>query len=129
MNLDNYYDKGWRQQKRNDKSLWFLYGASFVCLLMIFAHSCAYNEPEPVLKKSHAATPPSMRQIQMAEYFRRKGSPIPQKMAEAVLKTTKPRLMASIAIRESCGDPKATGDGGKSKGAFSSSEKTLGCCF
>jgi hypothetical protein len=96
--------------------------ACLVLLFLIFIILAGYDwvskEPKIEFKKSHGEIKPTIREIQMAEYFRRKGSPVPQKMAQAVLATSKPRLMASIAVRESGGDPKAVGDGGKSKGAF-----------
>ena len=58
------------------------------------------------------------QEIRLKDYFAAHGSPVPATMAKAVNKTKKKHLMAAIAVRESNADPKAVGDGGKSKGAF-----------
>jgi len=119
MNLDPYYDKGWKQRNKLTKQNVISTVAILLIGLSFFiAHSIVKREPAPVMKKSHSEILPTTRQIVLSEYFRRKGSPTPNQMAEAVLATSQPRLMASIAIRESHGNPKAVGDGGKSRGAF-----------
>ena len=41
----------------------------------------------------------------MTEYFKRSGSPVPAKMATAVLMTSRPRLLAAIATVETQGNP------------------------
>jgi hypothetical protein len=50
--------------------------------------------------------------------FRFVNSPAPETMSVAVVGTKYPRLMTSIAISESNGNPSAIGDHGESKGAF-----------
>lgn len=87
-------------------------------LSILFAQTVSRKEEKIELKKCHSDIKPSMREILFSEYFRQQGSPYPSEMAKAVLATRRPRLMASIAVRESGGDPKAVGDGGKSRGAF-----------
>jgi len=54
----------------------------------------------------------------LTQVFADNGSPEPAAMAKAVMQTKRPDLMAAIAIRESNGNPKAIGDGGRSRGAF-----------
>lgn len=121
MNRDTdlMYNKRWNKRKNGWTYVTILVLA-LILLLILVGHDFNHDEIQvvPTMKKSHADVPPPMREIAMREYFRRKGSPVPHTMAKAVLATSQPRLMASIAVRESNGNPKAVGDGGKSKGAF-----------
>ena len=91
---------------------------AFVVIVVLAGYDFSSKEKSPVLKKCHGADLLQARHFALSEFFRRKGSPAPQMMATAVLETKRPLLMASIAVRESGGDPKAVGDGGKSRGAF-----------
>jgi len=120
MNLDQdlMYDKRWKHKPKYGRVA--IYLILFVVTLIVVGYDFSHKEPKPVLKSipSHGNAAVSPRNLAMTEFFRRKGSPDPQRMATAVLQTSRPRLMASIAIRESHGNPKAVGDGGKSKGAF-----------
>lgn len=65
----------------------------------------------------------SPRQVRLTEFFRKVGSPCPERMSTAVLETTDPRLYAVITNRESNGDPNAVGDSGQSRGATQVKEK------
>jgi len=120
MNLDTdlLYNKRWKRKPKYGSVV--IYLLLFVVILIVVEHDFSHKEPKPVLKpiSSHGNAATSPRNLAMTEFFKRKGSPDPQRMATAVLGTKRPRLMASIAIRESNGNPKAVGDGGKSKGAF-----------
>lgn len=66
------------------------------------------------------------RQIELADYFQRKGSPHPERMATAVLETKKPRLLAAVAVVESQGKTTAYNRKSKAKGAFQVKEKYWG---
>jgi len=113
--LDNYYEKRWRKKPKYDYLVLFV-----VCIIILFAYHFSYKETVE-LKKCHVTNNCTFchnRHAAMSAYFESKGSPDPHRMATAVLETSKPRLMASIAVRESRGNPKAVGDGGKAKGAF-----------
>ena len=126
MNRDTdlMYNKRWNKRK-NSRGYATILIVMFILLIILIGHNLSHKEIQvvPTFKKSHAEVPPSMREIAMREYFRRKGSPVPHTMAKAVLATSQPRLMASIAVRESNGNPKAIGDGGASKGAFQVKKK------
>lgn len=56
----------------------------------------------------------------MTRYFAANGSPVPAKMASAVMMTPRPKLMAAVAVVESGGDPTARRKGFKKRhdGAF-----------
>lgn len=72
---------------------------------------------EPVIQAITPAVNPSPRQIRIAEYFTKIGSPDPVRMSTAVMETSSPRLYAVLSKRESNADPTAVGDHGQSRGA------------
>lgn len=99
----------------------FLAGMFLVTIL----HRC---QPVPALIKSHGELL-TIRQIQMAEYFRKSGNKHPELMAEAVLVTEKPKLMAAIAVKGERNTPYTVRRGGYKKrhaGAFQVNEKIHG---
>jgi hypothetical protein len=55
------------------------------------------------------------RKVAMTRYFERRGNPTPEQMAEAVLATKSPRLMASIAVKGEKNTPYWTRNGGYKK--------------
>lgn len=114
MNFDTdlMYNKRWKRKPKYGRLVLFL--MLFVVALVVTGHNFSYKK-QAALTSCNASC---HRHAAMSAYFERKGSPDPQRMATAVLETSRPRLMASIAVRESGGDPKAVGDGGKSRGAF-----------
>jgi hypothetical protein len=122
LDTDLMENKAWKQKHYNVeiKSVTFLV-VLLVVALIVAGHDFASKEPVPQPKiemlKSHGSVL-NPRHVALTAFFARKGSPDPQRMATAVLETKRPRLMAAIAVRESGGNPKAVGDGGKSKGAF-----------
>ena len=81
-------------------------------LVLCTLRSCTYRRP-PV-----HATKATTAGWQYETFFRRHNSPEPQRMAQAVLQTDRPRLMAALAVAESNGNPRAIGDSGKAHGAF-----------
>ena len=98
----------------------------FIIAVILAGHSCSYGKKLEMLK-CHSDIKPTMRQIQMAEYFRRAGNKNPELMAEAVLATNKPKLMAAIAIKENT--PYTCRKGGYKKrhvGAWQVNEKLHG---
>ena len=64
----------------------------------------------------------------MTNYFKKKGSPEPGVMADAVLQTRNPRLLAAIAIKESTGNYRIRNTGYKKRhsGAFQVANKYHG---
>jgi len=56
----------------------------------------------------------------LTEYFKKKGSPEPEVMADAVLQTRNPRLLAAVAVKESTGNYRIRNAGYKNRhhGAF-----------
>lgn len=84
-------------------------------------HSCE-ESPTNTVTVSHLTG----SEKSLASWFAGKGSPKPLEMAIAVSKTKDPALFAALAIAESTGNPSATGDGGRSKGAFQVQEKHWG---
>lgn len=89
-----------------------------ICVVVLFAYDFAAKDSVVQSAPQKSCNSCHNRHDAMSRYFEKKGNPTPQRMATAVLETTRPRLMASIAVRESHGNPKAVGDGGKSRGAF-----------
>jgi hypothetical protein len=57
----------------------------------------------------------SPKQVKMTEYFKKKGNPTPEVMAKAVLKTSKPRLLAAMAVRGEKNTPHWIRNGGYKK--------------
>lgn len=115
MQDDLMYNKRWRKKPKYGYLVLFV-----VCIAILFAYHFSYKETVE-LKKCHVTNNCTFchnRHAAMSAYFESKGSPDPHRMATAVLETSRPRLMASIAVRESRGNPKAVGDGGKSHGSF-----------
>lgn len=55
----------------------------------------------------------SPTEVKIQEAFTKAGSPVPQQMAKACMKTKNPKLMASVAIVESDGTPWARGTSGE----------------
>lgn len=71
--------------------------------------------------------PEPAKHMELADYFDRKGSPHPERMATAVLETKKPRLLAAIAAVESSGGKEtAVNKRSKAKGAFQVKQKHWG---
>lgn len=68
------------------------------------------------------------KQDKLSEYFRKNGSRTPEEMANAVLKTKSPRLLAAIAVKETGGNPstRATGYKKRHHGAFQVNPKHWG---
>lgn len=73
--------------------------AGFIAGMFLVAtlQKCSHH-PAPVMLKSHG-NPVSLREVRMAEYFRRAGNKTPEQMAAAVLRTKNPRLLAAIATK------------------------------
>jgi hypothetical protein len=124
------YKPSRREVERNRKSLirGMLYLIIFICILGILEY---FVKPVKEVKtiKSHAEVPPSIRQIQMTEYFRRSGNKHPALMAQAVLKTKKPKLLAAVAVKGERNTPYTVRKGGYKKrhaGAWQQNEKYWG---
>lgn len=85
------------------------------------------REPMPAVIKSDC-TGCHNRTMLMTQYFRNKGSKNPEEMAYAVLQTKSPRLLASIAVRESDGNYKVRNSGYKNRhsGAYQVNPKHWG---
>jgi len=69
---------------------------------------------------------PTPQQAALTDYFRRAGSPHPERMATAVLETDKPRLLSAIAKVESGGKETAYNKKSRAKGAFQVKERHWG---
>ena len=64
----------------------------------------------------------------LVNYFKKKGSPRPEEMADGVLRTRNPRLLAAISVVETGGDPAKRNTGFKRRhsGAFQVNPKYWG---
>lgn len=98
----------------------FAMGLTFGMALLATVKKCD-KLPEPVTaqtgcRECHYPT----THAKMTEYFKSAGSPVPAKMATAVLMTPRPRLMAAVAAVESGGNPNIRRGGwkGKYSGSF-----------
>ena len=81
--------------------------------------------PKPVQKECSSC---HNRQMSMTKYFTQNGSKSPEEMAYAVLQTKSPRLLASVAVVESNGNPHLRNTGYKKRhhGAFQVNPKHWG---
>ena len=68
-------------------------------------------QPDGQLDCSKCHSAELEKKQRLVSYFIRKGSPEPERMADGVLRTTKPRLMAALAAVESGGNPNIRGTG------------------
>lgn len=78
--------------------------------------------PEQTVEASSTFT----KHDKFATYFKAWNSPVPEVMAQAVMQTKMPALMAAVAVKESNATPWAVGDSGRSKGAFQVQAKHWG---
>lgn len=106
--IDPYHLKYLRKKKteRFKKLAWYFLTLILVLVIIGIVHTISCNEKEeyPMLMlKSHKNVDDKCWKFMM--YFKKKGSPTPEKMAEAVLATQSPRLMAAIATVETNGNP------------------------
>ena len=93
-----------------------------VSALIIGAYAASIEEQQHEI----GYIPEPSKWYELADYFSRKGSPHPERMATAVLETQKPRLLAAIATVESNGKETAYNKSSKAKGAFQVKSKHWG---
>ena len=96
----------------------FVTGISIGMVVVVAVKSCD-RQTEPVVVKVNCAACHN-RQTTLTEYFRKAGSRSPEDMADAVLNTRSPRLLAAVAVVESGGNPTVRNAGYKRRhdGAF-----------
>lgn len=101
-------------------------GCIIVCIGALFAKGCE-REPMPTVIKSSGAACNSCHN-KLVNYFRVKGSKTPEEMANAVLQTRNPRLLAAVSVIESNGNHKVKNTGFRKQhhGAFQVSSKYWG---
>ena len=99
--------------------------ASLICAGMTLDHTWKAREAA-VEQLSPRYIPEPSAHYDLADYFQRKGSPHPERMATAVLETKKPRLLAAIAAVESQGKESAKNRKSGAKGAFQVKSKFHG---
>jgi hypothetical protein len=110
----------------NPKEPWWVYPLIVGCtmavsiVLMFSMRTCVkeMNKGELDCSKCHSAE--LVRKQKLVAYFARKGSPEPERMADAVTRTNSPRLLAAVAIVETGGNSKTKNSGYKKRhhGAF-----------
>ena len=137
---DEYLDRYDRIQKLNKSIEWdeydyerrcnpiailFIVGAMLTGLITLIAlvKSCEVKSRGLACRECHIST-----QKKLTEYFKSKGSKTPEEMAEAVLSTKSPRLMAAVAVVETKGTPGVRKGGYKKRyaGAFQVNAKFHG---
>ena len=137
---DDYLDRYDRIQKLNKSIEWdeydyerrcnpiailFIVGAMLTGLITLIAlvKSCEVKSRGLACRECHIST-----QKKLTEYFKSKGSKTPEEMAEAVLATRNPRLLAAVASRETGGNPsvRRTGFRKRHDGAFQVNKKHWG---
>ena len=94
-------------------------------MFLVVGHVDYHSRIEPEVKEINCAVCHSRKQSFTA-YFERNGSKTPEQMAEAVLATKSPRLLAAIAKVESNGNATAKHKVSKAKGAFQVKERFWG---
>jgi len=118
--------QNWYTQPKDEDTLFYealtpyLRWAIFAALLFLIATLFQCHATEEKFK------PALTQHDTMQVFFKVHGSPVPAVMANAVMQTKRPALMAAIAVKESNGKPWAVGDGGRSKGAFQVQEQHWG---
>ena len=85
--------------------------------MTIAAMGIAQCVKEPRQAPAPVAVKVSKVETQIHAAFEKAGSPVPQQMTQACMKTKNPKLMASVAIVESDGTPWAKGKAGE-RGAW-----------
>jgi len=103
----------------------FLVGCVAGMLILATVKSCDKTDYRPKnCQECHA----NVQHKKFSEYFRKAGSKQPEEMANAVLKTEKPKLLAAIAVVESGGNPSVRNSGYKQRhhGAFQVNPKYWG---
>lgn len=104
-----------------------LFGVSIGIILLAVAKSCdAVNKPVSVQLDCRDC---HNRKAAMIQYFRKSGSKTPEMMAEAVLATKSPRLLAAIAVKGEKNTPYTVRNGGWKKrhaGSWQVSKKHWG---
>ena len=126
MQDDLMYDKRWKKKYSLKKEL---LKCSFLAVLLIgIAYSLPYHEEPAQLKNPSSCKGCHNRHDAMSRYFEHKGSPDPRRMATAVLETSRPRLMAKIAVTETNANPNLRKYGYKKRhsGAFGVAERDWG---
>ena len=109
----------WRDQEDKSDPLlaWCALITAVVCLafFVTLVKSCEVKSRGLACRECHIST-----QKKLTEYFKSKGSKTPEEMAEAVLSTKSPRLMAAVAVVETKGTPGVRKGGYKKRhaGAF-----------
>jgi len=123
-------EQSWKDQRivRNNMAYWYRIVGWFIvlglCLLTL--KSCIDTIPNKPVMGEAPKPQLTYEQEQFKSFFQRHGSPVPDQMAVAVTATKRPALMAAIAVVESNGNPKASGDSGESKGAWQVQAKHWG---
>ncbi|MBV5327120.1 MAG: hypothetical protein JZU65_05695 [Chlorobium sp.] len=94
----------------------FSIGAVFGMLILVTVKACD-NEPQTVIQNCSYC---HNKKMAFTIHFKNKGSRSPEEMADAVLKTKNPRLLAAIAVVESDGNSHIRNRGYKKQhdGAF-----------
>lgn len=117
------------EEYKRDKQIlfcaWLVVG---LCTIAITATLRSVTQKHPQVNCGTCHNTESHRHQKMSAYFRKNGSPEPEVMANAVLRTRNPRLLAAVARVESNGRPalRSTGYRKRHHGAFQVSSKDWG---
>lgn len=96
-------------------------------LFMVAAIRSCNPNTEPIAVKRECSSCHN-RQMVMTQYFKRNGSKTPEEMANAVLRTRNPKLLAAVAVVETGGTStlRSTGYKNRHHGAFQVNPKHWG---
>lgn len=132
MQCFDTYHLRYKARRRKRYGVYGFLVVGTIIFAALVAKSCDQQEQE-ALRKSLMSCIPAHKDItneewKMSLYFQKKGSKKPVEMAQAVLKTKKPRLMAAIAVVETNGNPEVRRSGYKKRhhGAFQVNPKYWG---
>jgi uncharacterized protein YpmB len=94
----------------------FIHILTFLIIVLI-VDMCSYFAFSPIYRKpvTTDCTKCHNKKAELTRYFKKSGSKTPEQMAEAVLKTKSPRLMAAIHIGGEKGTPYTVRNGGYKK--------------
>jgi hypothetical protein len=103
-------------------SLWLelLAGMAIVLVIALVFWQLKFHPSNGQLDCQKCHSRDIQKQGKLAAYFKANGSKTPEEMANAVLKTKSPRLLAAVAVRETGGNPSIRNGGYKKRhqGAF-----------
>jgi hypothetical protein len=132
-NIDTYKDRYLTKGKRQNRLC--MTAIAFAVTICIGAVNSVHNQEiqgipdhSQLQMEQKRCTECHDKEMEMAQFFSKHGSPEPKRMAQAVFATKRPKIMAKIAVTETNGNPhkRAYGFNKAHDGAFGVNRKDWG---